>query len=91
MHERHAKDGVVCISVSTDEKEQQAEVVKYLKSQKASFPNFLLDEEPEVWQEKLKMIAPPAVFVYDREVQWRRSLPAMKEILSSPMRMWKSW
>ncbi len=67
MHERHAKDGVVCISVSTDEKEQQAEVVKYLKAQKASFPNFLLDEEPEVWQEKLKMIAPPAVFVCDRE------------------------
>ena len=55
------------MSVSTNEKDRQAEVVKCLTAQKASFPNFLLDEEPEVWQEKLKMTGPPVVFVYDRE------------------------
>jgi hypothetical protein len=31
------------------------------------FPNFLLDEEPELWQEKLKVGGPPLVFVFNRD------------------------
>jgi thiol-disulfide isomerase/thioredoxin len=60
----YADQGVICVSVSVDDPDERASVLKYLKSKKATFTNFLLDEDPSVWQDKWDITAIPAVFVY---------------------------
>ena|SRR5436309_12857570 len=72
MHRKYAKQGLVAVSVSVDDledKETQAEVLKFLRQQKATFANFLLNETPEDWQKKLKIEAVPAMFVFNRAGQ----------------------
>ncbi len=64
MHQRHAKDGLVCISVSVDELKNQEAALKFLKKQQAAFPNYLLEDRAEVWQEHWNIVAIPAVFLY---------------------------
>lgn len=75
MHNKYAKDGLAAVSVSlddpTDEKAQQR-VIDFLRKQKATFTNLVLDEKSEVWQEKLKFDGPPCVFVFDREGKWKK-------------------
>ena len=66
MHERYAKDGLICISVSVDEPADRDKALAFLKGQRAAFPNFLLEEETQLWQDKFDLNAPPAVFVFDR-------------------------
>jgi thiol-disulfide isomerase/thioredoxin len=69
MHRRYADKGLVCMSVSLDEaddKEAVARALAFLKQKKATFPNYLLAEDAEVWQDKWKLKAPPAIFVFDR-------------------------
>jgi hypothetical protein len=66
MHERLAKDGLVCMSVSVDQLEDQPAVLAFLQKQNATFANFLLDEESKVWQDYWDFGGPPAVFVFDR-------------------------
>ncbi len=75
MHQKYAKDGFAAISVSLDDPgdpQAKARVVKFLEGQKAAFTNLILDEQPEVWQEKLKFAGPPAVFVFDRQGKWKK-------------------
>ena len=67
LHEAKGKDGVVCISISVDEKEKLDLALSYLKKQKATTINYLLDEPGEVWQSKWKVKAVPVVFVFDRK------------------------
>jgi hypothetical protein len=67
MHERYAKDGLVCMSVTVDELARKDAALAFLQKQKATFSNYLLDEEPAVWSEKWSITAPPAVFVFDRD------------------------
>jgi thiol-disulfide isomerase/thioredoxin len=74
LHNTYAKDGLVCMSVSVDvadengsHDEARAACLKFLKEQKATFANFLVDEETGVWQDKWGFAAPPAVMVYDRQ------------------------
>ena len=69
MHNKYAKDGLVCMSVSVDEKDQRDDALKFLKGQKAEFPNYWIDEEAEVWSKKLDVPAPPAVIVFGRDGQ----------------------
>jgi thiol-disulfide isomerase/thioredoxin len=64
LHHDYADRGVVCVSVSVDDPEERDSVLKYLKSKKATITNFLLDEDPSVWQDKWDITAIPAVFVY---------------------------
>jgi thiol-disulfide isomerase/thioredoxin len=71
LHQRHAKDGVVCVSVSLDEPQQRDTALAFLKSQGAAFPNYLLDEGEAGW-DKLDLKGIPAVFVYDRAGQLAR-------------------
>jgi thiol-disulfide isomerase/thioredoxin len=66
LHQRYAKDGVVCVSVSLDEPKQRDTALTFLKSKGAAFPNYLLDEGDGGW-DKLDVKSIPAVFVYDRE------------------------
>jgi thiol-disulfide isomerase/thioredoxin len=67
LHDERAKDGVVCISVSVDEKDNREAALKYLQKQKATMANYWLDETPEVWGGKWKVKAVPVVFVFDKE------------------------
>ncbi len=66
IHNRHAKDGVVCTSVAVNSEAKEA--LEFLKSKKAAFANFLLDEDQtKVLADKWDFSAIPAVFVYDRD------------------------
>jgi hypothetical protein len=66
MHEKYAKKGLVCISVSVDELEDKEATLKFLKKQKATFSNFLVDEPQTVWKELFDTVGVPAIRVYDR-------------------------
>jgi hypothetical protein len=81
MHKKLAKDGVVAISVSVDPlkdpddgkdiaAEKKAEVLKFLKKQDATLTNLLLDEPQALWQSRLRIVAVPTVFVFNREGKW---------------------
>lgn len=70
MHNKYAKDGLAAVSVSLDDPNEpgvKETVLKFLESKKATFTNLILDEKVEVWQEKLKIDGPPAVFVIGRD------------------------
>ena|SRR5579884_205807 len=67
MHERYGKDGLVCVSVNVDELENKDRALAFLKKRQAEFSNYLLDEEAEVWQNRLKLTGTPAVLVYGRD------------------------
>ena len=41
LHQLHAKDGLVVVSVSMDDKEEAADVAEFLKSQGAAFRNLI--------------------------------------------------
>jgi thiol-disulfide isomerase/thioredoxin len=70
MHKKYSGDGVVTISVSLDDAKEDgtaAKVRKFLEAQHATFTNLILDEKPEVWQDKLKFDGPPCVYVFGRD------------------------
>jgi thiol-disulfide isomerase/thioredoxin len=70
MHQKYGPEGMAAISVSLDDPSQpgaQEKVLRFLKNQRASFTNLILNEKPEVWQEKLGFDGPPCVFVFDRQ------------------------
>lgn len=75
MHKKYAKDGLVAMAVALDDVKSKGikeRLVKFLESKGAAFPNFQLDEKPEFWQEKLGIDGPPAVFVFDRQGQYKK-------------------
>ena len=67
MQRRYSRDGVVCLSVSVDEPARRPAALAFLKTQGATFANYLLNEDPSVWQEKFDVNGPPAVFVFGRD------------------------
>jgi thiol-disulfide isomerase/thioredoxin len=67
LHQRYAKDGLVCISVTVDAPGRRDDALKFLTKTNATFANFLIDEKPDVWQDKWKLYGPPAVFVFGRD------------------------
>jgi thiol-disulfide isomerase/thioredoxin len=67
VHERYAKDGVVCVSVTVDGAEKEAVALGFLKKKKATFTNFRLDEPDEVWAKRFGTGGLPLFLVYDRE------------------------
>lgn len=66
MHQKYGKDGLVCMSVTVDDKEEMKAALSFLQKVNATFPNFLLNEDVEVWQTRWNINGPPAVFVFDR-------------------------
>lgn len=75
MHKKYAKDDFAAVSVSLDDpKDEKARerVLDFLRKQKATFTNLILDEKSEVWQEKLKFDGPPCVFVFARDGTWKK-------------------
>jgi thiol-disulfide isomerase/thioredoxin len=68
LHGKYAADGVVCMSVSVDEKTDRDAAHDFLKKQKATFPNYFIDDPKEqAWWDKWKIGAIPVVLVFDRE------------------------
>jgi hypothetical protein len=67
MHERYAGKGLVCMSVSVDPPESQEDALKFLTRKKATFANYRIDEESDVWSQRWGIAAPPALFVFDRQ------------------------
>jgi hypothetical protein len=70
MQKKYGKVGVVAVSVNLDDPNEAGakdKALKYLKSQKATFTNLILDEKVEVWQKKLKIEGVPCIFVFDKE------------------------
>jgi hypothetical protein len=64
--------GLVVITVDLDdpnEKEFTDAAFAWLKQEKITLPNFLLDEKEEVWQEKLKVNLVPCLYVFNRAGQ----------------------
>lgn len=69
MHRRYRDQGVRFVSLSVDNREDQAaieEARRFLQRQNASFDNYLLDENILKAFEKLDILGIPAVFLYDR-------------------------
>jgi thiol-disulfide isomerase/thioredoxin len=66
LHRKYRDKGVAAVSLSLDQIEDKAKTLKFLQGQSATFANYLLDEEPKVWQDHYDINGPPAVFVYDR-------------------------
>jgi thiol-disulfide isomerase/thioredoxin len=67
MHQKYAKDGLVCISLSVDDAEDKDRTIKFLKAQKATMANYLIDEPAETWQTKLNVTVPPNVIVIGKD------------------------
>jgi thiol-disulfide isomerase/thioredoxin len=76
LNEKYGTKGFAAVSVSTDSDPEaadtQAQVLKFLRSRKATFSNLLLNEKEDVWNEKLGNKGVPIVFVFNREGQWVR-------------------
>jgi len=71
LHKKYGPEQVACISLSFDyegigkPEEQQDRVLKFLRSQGATFTNLLGSEESDALYRKFQLAAVPAVFVYD--------------------------
>ncbi len=67
MHEKYGPKGLSVVSLSMDDTEKPkkvAEALDFLKSKKATFRNFVLDETLDEGFESLKVTTIPAVFLY---------------------------
>ena len=66
LHDKYVKDGLECVSLTVDDKDDAGKALAFLQKQKAAFGNYLIDETAEVWSRKLDVGGPPAVLVFDR-------------------------
>src|SRR5262249_23235600 len=75
LYRKYSSAGFTVISVSLDDAhdaEARERVKNFLVKQQAAFANYILDEKPEVWQQKLKIEGPPCVFVFGRKGELRK-------------------
>ncbi|MCS6852377.1 MAG: TlpA family protein disulfide reductase [Gemmataceae bacterium] len=72
LHQKRAKEGVVCVSLTVDTPDAKETALEFLRSKGATFPNFLLDEPEEVWGNKWKIKGIPVVLVYGRDGELAR-------------------
>ena len=82
MHNKHAKDGLVVLSVLLDDprdKDQRKDTEQYLGKQKPPFETVFLDEKQEFWTKKLRIFVYPRVFVFNREGLHVKNLPVLDE------------
>jgi len=74
MHKKYGNQGLVVVSVNVDELDDNGKppkvVTKFLNEQKATMTNVLLDEQPEVKLNKLRLKSYPCVYVFNRDGQW---------------------
>lgn len=70
LQKKHAKDGLVVLTVTLDEPSDKEEALERLKQKKVPLTNFLLDEPTAFAQKKLRVEAVPAVYLFDRQGRW---------------------
>ena len=82
MQKKYAGKDFAAVSVNLDDPHDanaRAKVQAFLEKQKATFTNVMLDAKPEVWQEKLKIDGPPAIYVFDRDNRFVKKLPVISD------------
>lgn len=67
LHEKYAKDGLACVSLTVDSTDDHGKALEFLKKRKATFPNYLIDESTDEWQDKLGIGNPPQALIFDRD------------------------
>lgn len=80
MHKRSVKDGLAVISVSLDEAAEKKNALGWLTKFGADFTNVLLDEETDFFQKRLRFVAPPCLYVFNRQGKWTQFKSDEKEI-----------
>lgn len=78
----HAKDGLVLISLTIDEPEDQDGALAFLKKQNATFQNFILVDKlkgDDAGDKKLIHSAPPVLHVFDRSGKLVKTLEGKKQ------------
>src|SRR5262249_31410320 len=76
LYNDHKKDGLAAITVAVDlawgkyDAVVHNSLLKFLKKQGATFPNFVLDTSKQVLQEKLRVELVPCVYVFNRQGKW---------------------
>lgn len=73
MHKKHASEGLVVVTVTTDEvndKESRDGIRRFLNKTQANFINLLLDEPDTLWEKKLHFTLAPCYFVFNRAGKW---------------------
>ena len=80
MHKKYAAQGLVIVTVSLDALEDRDRAVKFLQAKQAAFSNVLLDEPAAFWQDKLRFVAPPCYYVFNRQGKWTQFKSEQKEI-----------
>jgi len=70
LQKKHEKDGLVVLTVTLDELSEKDDALDRLKKKKVPLTNFLLDEPPLLLQQKLRVEAVPAVYLFDRQGRW---------------------
>lgn len=83
MYKDYAKEGLVVISLSLDEPDQEKEVLAFLKKHDADFPNFILkdtEENKDAWDKRFPFMSPPVMHIFGRDGKLVKSLERQKEI-----------
>lgn len=70
LQEKHAKDGVVCMSVTVDKQENSEKALAFLKKQNALLPNFQIDQK--TWFDKWDIKGIPVVLVFDQNGNFKK-------------------
>lgn len=79
MYHAYGDRGVRFVSMSLDDRDDRAAVERageFLEEQRATFPNFLMDENVLEGFEKLELMTVPAVYVYAPDGSLFRKLTA---------------
>ena len=83
MHKEYAKDGLVVISLTIDELDDEKHALEFLKKHEATFANYILkdtDANKDAWEKRWANIAPPIVHLYDREGKKVKTLEGKTEV-----------
>ena len=67
LQKTYAKDGLVCISLTTDPAAKRETALKKLKDLESTIANYWLDEKPDLWLTKFDTGGPPVAVVFDRD------------------------
>ena len=76
LYKKHHKDGLIAMTVALDRAwdnynaKVHDSLLKFLRKQGATFPNFVLDAPKKVLEEKLRIMSVPSVYVFNRAGKW---------------------
>ena len=76
LYKKHEKDGLIAMTVAVDKAWDQYSpavhdnLLKFLQKQGATFPNFVLDAPKKVLEDRLRIMAVPSVYVFNRAGKW---------------------